>query len=78
MHGHLKMLAAFRAEVTNMRPAKEFRAASEAFRRDQQSWTFLDPLLIFAIRHQKLVARLNYAHITQESYKRSTNLLSNF
>ena len=37
MHGHLKMLAAFRAEVTNMRPAKEFRAASEAFRRDQQS-----------------------------------------
>jgi len=37
MHGHLKMLAAFRAEVTNMRPAKEFRAAREAFRRDQQS-----------------------------------------
>jgi len=26
--------------VTNMRPAKEFRAAREAFRRDQQSWTF--------------------------------------
>jgi len=24
-------------EVTNMRPAKEFRAAPEAFRRDQQS-----------------------------------------
>jgi len=28
----------FRAEVTNMRPAKEFRAAREASRRDQQSW----------------------------------------
>jgi len=28
----------FRAEVTNMRPAKEFRAAREASRRGQQSW----------------------------------------
>ena len=27
-------------EVTNMRLAKELRAAREAFRRDQQSWTF--------------------------------------
>jgi len=70
MHGHLKMLAAFRAEVTNMRPAKEFRAASKAFRWDQQSFTFIDPLLIFAMRYQKLIARLNYAHITQESHKR--------
>jgi len=61
-----------------MRPAKEFRAAREAFRRDQQSWTFFDPLLIFVMRYLKLIARLNYAHITQGSYKRSTNLLSNF
>ena len=60
-----------------MRPAKEFRAAREAFRRDQQSWTFFDPLLIFAMRYQKLIARLNYAHITQEPYKGSANLLSN-
>jgi len=76
MHGRLKMSPAFRAEVTNMRPVKELLAAREAFRRDQQSWTFFDPLLIFTMRYQKLIARLNYAHITQESYKRSTNLLS--
>jgi len=56
-----------------MRPTKEFCATREAFRRDQQSWTFFDPLLIFAMRYQKLIAPLNYAHITQESYKRSTN-----
>jgi len=43
-----------------MRPAKEFRAAREAFKRDQQSWTFFDQLLIFAMRYQKLIARLNY------------------
>jgi len=36
-------------QVTNMRHAKEFRAAREAFRRDQQSWTFFDPLIIFVI-----------------------------
>jgi len=40
-----------------MRPAKEFRAAREAFRRDQQSCTFFDPLIIFAMRYQKLIAR---------------------
>jgi len=25
------------------------------------SWTFFDPILIFAMRYQKLIARLNYA-----------------
>jgi len=35
------------AGVTNMRPAKELRAAREIFKRDQQqSWTFFDLLLI--------------------------------
>jgi len=29
----------YRPGVTNMPPAKEFRAARDAFRRDQQSWT---------------------------------------
>ena len=27
-------------------------AAREAFRQDQQSWTFFDPLLILAMRYQ--------------------------
>ena len=35
-----------------MRPAKEFRAASEVFRRDQESLTFFDPLLIFYVDEQ--------------------------
>jgi len=30
-----------------MRPAKEFRAARETFRRDQQSWTFYYFRLLF-------------------------------
>jgi len=46
-----------KSEVTNMRPAgrmrpaKEFLAARDAFRRDWQPWTFFDPLLIFAMRY---------------------------
>jgi len=58
-----------RPEVTNIRPAKEFCAAREAFRQNQQSWTLFDPFLIFAMWYQKLIAQLNCAHIMQESYK---------
>jgi len=61
------------AGVTNMRPEKEFRAAREAFRRDQQSWTFFDPLLIFAMRYQKLIARLNYYKVVRPAYSAVTD-----
>jgi len=63
------------AEVTNMQPAKEFRAAREAFMRDQESWIFFDALLIFVMRYQKLIARLNYAHIVFNTFHDMTEKL---
>ena len=37
--GAICPIAPSKTGVTSMRPSKEFRAAREAFRRDQQSWT---------------------------------------
>ena len=53
-----------------MHPAKQFPVAREQFGKIS-TLELSFPRLISAIRYQKLSPRLNHAHITQESNKRT-------